>query len=112
MVQKVRQQELSRVGKFPARIKFCLNRIGYHHIQTPPVDGGLLEEGSVDGYMTGDGVRSVIRFLHFKKISLAEIHRQLVDVYSSNVMPRNQMGFLCKVFELGRTDVRCDQKSG
>jgi hypothetical protein len=32
-------------------------------------------------------VRSVIRFLHQKGTSPAEIHRQLVEVYGANVMP-------------------------
>jgi hypothetical protein len=40
-------------------------------------------------------VRSVIRFLHQKGTSPAEIHRQLVEVYGANVMSRKQVWVWC-----------------
>jgi hypothetical protein len=48
-------------------------------------------------------VRSVIRFLRLKVTSPAEIHRQLVGVYGSNVMSRQHIWVWCTAFDNGRT---------
>jgi hypothetical protein len=53
-------------------------------------------------------VRSVIRFLHQKVTSPAEIHRQLVEVYGANVMS----WVWCTAFDNGSTDVQDEQRSG
>ncbi|GBL87202.1 hypothetical protein AVEN_270488-1 [Araneus ventricosus] len=55
-------------------------------------------------------VRSIIRFLRLKKISPAEMHCQLVEVYGASVMSRKQVWFGCKEFELNRKNVQ-DKKS-
>jgi DNA-binding Lrp family transcriptional regulator len=57
-------------------------------------------------------VRSVIRFLHLKGTSPAEIHRQLVEVHGANVMSRKQVWVWCTAFDNGRTDVQDEQQSG
>jgi hypothetical protein len=57
-------------------------------------------------------MRSVIRFLHLKGTSQAEIHRQLVEVYGANVMSRKQVWVWCTAFDNGRTDVQDEQRSG
>ncbi|GBN11643.1 hypothetical protein AVEN_259116-1 [Araneus ventricosus] len=51
-------------------------------------------------------VRILIRFLRLKETSPVHIHRQLVEVYGASVLPRKQVWFWYKEFELGRTDVR------
>jgi hypothetical protein len=57
-------------------------------------------------------VRSVIRFLHQKGTSPAEIHHQLVEVYSANIMSWKQVWVWCTAFDNGRTDVQDEQRSG
>jgi hypothetical protein len=50
-------------------------------------------------------VRAVIRFLHAKRESAAEIHRQLVSVYGEGVMNRQNVAKWCREFEARRSDV-------
>jgi len=47
----------------------------------------------------------VIRFLHTKGQSAAEIHRQLCHVYGDNVMSDSCVTEWCRKFRDGRTDV-------
>jgi hypothetical protein len=54
-------------------------------------------------------VRSVIRFLHLKGTSPAEIHRQLVEVYGANVRSWKQVWVWCTAFDNGRTDIQDEQ---
>jgi hypothetical protein len=48
-------------------------------------------------------VRTVIRFIHAKGETAAEIHRQLVSVYE-DVMNRQNVAKWCREFEAGRSD--------
>jgi hypothetical protein len=57
-------------------------------------------------------VRSVIRFLWLKGTSPAEIHHQLVQVYSANVMSQKHVWVWCTAFDKGKTDVQDEQWSG
>jgi hypothetical protein len=50
-------------------------------------------------------VRAVIRFLHAKEETAAEIYRQLVSVYGEDVMKRQNVAKWCREFETGRSDV-------
>jgi hypothetical protein len=50
-------------------------------------------------------VRTVIRFLHAKGETAAEIHRQLLSVYGEDVMNRQNVARWCREFEAGRNDV-------
>jgi hypothetical protein len=50
-------------------------------------------------------VRGVIRFLHAKGETAAEIHRQLVSVDGKDVMNRQKIAKWCHEFEAGRSDV-------
>jgi hypothetical protein len=56
-------------------------------------------------------VRAVIRFLHARGETAAEIHRQLVSVYG-DVMNRQSVAKLCREFEAGRSDVPDKIRSG
>ena len=47
-------------------------------------------------------VRAVIRFLHAKGETAAEIHCQLVSVYSKDVMNSQNVVKWCREFEAGR----------
>jgi hypothetical protein len=47
-------------------------------------------------------VRSVIRFMRLKGTSLAEIHRQLVEVYGANVMSQKHVWVWCTAFDNGQ----------
>jgi ABC-type phosphonate transport system ATPase subunit len=51
-------------------------------------------------------VQAVIRFLHMKVETAAEIHHQFVSVYSEDVMNRQNVAKWCREFEAGRSDVR------
>ena len=55
-------------------------------------------------------VRSVIRFLYAKGERPAEIHKQIVAVYS-NVMNRQNVTKWCHEFSEGRTDVHDEQRA-
>jgi hypothetical protein len=57
-------------------------------------------------------VRVVIRFLHAKAETAAEIHRKLVSVYGEDVMNRQIVAKWCSEFEARRSDVRDDLWSG
>jgi hypothetical protein len=57
-------------------------------------------------------VRAVIRFLHAKGETAAEIHRQLVSVYSEDVMNRQKVEKCCRGFEAGRNYVHDEISSG
>jgi hypothetical protein len=50
-------------------------------------------------------VRAVIRFLHAKGETAAEIHRQLASVYGEDVMNRQNVAKWCRKFEAGRSNV-------
>jgi hypothetical protein len=50
-------------------------------------------------------VREVIRFLHSKGETAAEIHRHLVPVYGKDVMNRQNVAKWCHESEAGRIDV-------
>jgi hypothetical protein len=50
-------------------------------------------------------VRAVIRFLHAKGETAAEIHRQFVSVYGEDVTNRQNVAKWCRGFEAGRSDV-------
>ncbi|GBM51137.1 hypothetical protein AVEN_244182-1 [Araneus ventricosus] len=56
--------------------------------------------------------RSIIMFLCLMKTSPDGIHCQLVEIYGASVMSRKQLWFWCKEFDIGRTDVREEQRSG
>jgi hypothetical protein len=49
-------------------------------------------------------VHAVIRFIHAKGETSAEIHRHLVSIYGEDVMNRQSMAKLCREFEAGRSD--------
>ncbi|PNF30213.1 hypothetical protein B7P43_G02594, partial [Cryptotermes secundus] len=57
-------------------------------------------------------VRAVIRFLHAKGETAAEIHLQLVSVYGRDLMNRQNVAKWCREFEGGRNDVHDEIKSG
>jgi hypothetical protein len=50
-------------------------------------------------------VRAVIRFLHAKGETAAEILRQLVSVYAEDVMKRQNMAKWCREFDASSRDV-------
>jgi hypothetical protein len=50
-------------------------------------------------------VLAIIRFLHAKEETTAEIHPQLFSVYGENVMNRQNVAKLCHKFEAGRSYV-------
>jgi len=56
-------------------------------------------------------VRSVIQFLNAKGERPAEIHKQIIAVYS-NLMNRQNVTKWCHEFSEGRTDVHDEQRSG
>ena len=49
--------------------------------------------------------RAVIRFLHAKGETTAEVHRHLVSVYSEDIMNMQNVAKLCCKFAEGRSDV-------
>lgn len=51
-------------------------------------------------------VRAVIRFLHARNVSAAEIHRQLVEVYGEEAMSRQSVVNWCSGFKSGRIGQR------
>ncbi|GBO00131.1 hypothetical protein AVEN_114368-1 [Araneus ventricosus] len=56
-------------------------------------------------------VRSLIRFLNAKKVKPAEIHRQLVEIYSGNVMTDGMVRKWVRQFNDGRTNVHDEARS-
>jgi transposase len=57
-------------------------------------------------------VHAVIRFLHVKGETAAEIHHQFVSVYSEDVMNRQNVAKWCCEFETGRSEVHDEIWSG
>ncbi|GBN84957.1 hypothetical protein AVEN_48650-1 [Araneus ventricosus] len=57
-------------------------------------------------------VRSVIRFLNARKVKPAEIRRQLVEIYSENVMTDGMVRKWVRQFNDGRTSVHDEARSG
>ena len=57
-------------------------------------------------------VRAVIRFLCVKGDTAAEIHHQLVSVYGKDVMNSQNMAKWYCEFEVGRSDVHDEIRSG
>jgi hypothetical protein len=57
-------------------------------------------------------VRAEIRFLQAKGETAVEIHRQLVSVYDEDVMDRQNVAKWCREFEVGRSDVHDEIRSG
>ncbi|GFV65905.1 histone-lysine N-methyltransferase SETMAR [Trichonephila clavipes] len=61
-------------------------------------------------------IRSVIRFLTAKNVSVAEIHRQISDVYGPNAMSSSKVHKWVRAFKDGRENVhdepRSDRPSG
>jgi hypothetical protein len=57
-------------------------------------------------------IRALICLLHAKKMSAAEIHRELGMVYSQNVMDEGTVRQWCKMFKDGRTNVHDEEQSG
>jgi hypothetical protein len=57
-------------------------------------------------------IRAVVRFLHAKNMSAAEIHRELCVVCCQNVMSEGTVRQWCRMFKDGRTDVLDEERSG
>jgi transposase len=57
-------------------------------------------------------IRSVIRFLHSRNMSAAEIHRELCAVYGKNVMSEGTIRQWCRMFKDGWTYVHDEEQSG
>jgi transposase len=57
-------------------------------------------------------IRAVIRFLHAKNMSAAEIHRELCAVYCQNVMSEGTIRQWRRMFTDGRTNVKDEERSG
>jgi transposase len=57
-------------------------------------------------------IRAVIRFLHAKNMTAAEINRELCAVYGQNVMSEGTVRQWCRVIKDGRTNVHDEERSG
>jgi hypothetical protein len=57
-------------------------------------------------------IRSVIKFLNSKNIRLAQIYRQVCEVYGENAMSDGIVRRWCRMFSEGRTNVHDDDRSG
>jgi transposase len=57
-------------------------------------------------------VRALIRFLHAKGETAAEIHHQLLSVYGEDIMNRQNVAKWCRKFEAVGSDVHDEIKSG
>ena len=57
-------------------------------------------------------MRSVIRFLNAKNVTLAEIHRQLCDVYGEHAMSSSMIWKWVQLFNEGHENVHDDPRSG
>jgi transposase len=57
-------------------------------------------------------IRAVIRFLHPKNMTAAEIHNELCAVYGQNVMSEGTVRQWCRMFKDGRTNVHDEERSG
>jgi len=58
------------------------------------------------------GMRSAIRFLNVKNMKLAEIHRQLCDVYGEHALSSSMVWRWVRLFNEGRESVHDDPRSG
>jgi hypothetical protein len=54
---------------------------------------------------------SVIKFLKARNVCLAEIHRQVCEVYGENAMSDGMVRRWCRMFSEGRTNVHVDDRS-
>jgi hypothetical protein len=57
-------------------------------------------------------IRAVIRFLHTKNKSVAEIDGELYAVYGQNVMSEGALRQWCRMFKDGRTNVHDEERNG
>jgi hypothetical protein len=57
-------------------------------------------------------VQTVIGLLNTKNVHLAEIHRQIVEVYGKNAMNEGNVRKWCWLFKEGRTNVHDKEQSG
>jgi transposase len=57
-------------------------------------------------------IPSVIRFLHSKNMSAAEIHCEFCAVYGQNVMSEGTVRQWCRMFKDGRKNVHDEERSG
>jgi hypothetical protein len=57
-------------------------------------------------------IHAVIRFLHAKNMSAAEIHHKLCTVYGQNVMSERTVRQLCRMFKDGRINLHDEERSG
>jgi hypothetical protein len=57
-------------------------------------------------------IRSVIKSLNAKNVHLAEIYRQVCEVYGENAMSDGTVRRWCRMFSEGRTNVHDDDWSG
>jgi len=57
-------------------------------------------------------IRSVIRFLHAKRVPPIDIHRQLTEVYGEKCISVQHVRKWCREFSEGRTEVHDEQRSG
>jgi len=57
-------------------------------------------------------MRSIIRFINAKNMTLAEIHRQLCDVYGVHAMSSSVVRRWVRLFNEGRENVHDDPRSG
>jgi hypothetical protein len=55
-------------------------------------------------------IRAVIRFLHAKNMSAAEIHPELCAVYGQNIMSEGTVRQLCRMFKDGRTNIHGEER--
>jgi hypothetical protein len=56
-------------------------------------------------------ISAVIRFLHAKNMSAAEIHRELCEICGRNVMSEGTIGQRCGMLRDRRTDVHDEERS-
>jgi hypothetical protein len=54
-------------------------------------------------------IRAVVRFLHDKNLSAAEIQRELCAVYGQNIMSEGSVRQWCRMFKGGRRDVHDEE---
>jgi hypothetical protein len=57
-------------------------------------------------------ISAVIRFLHAKKMSAVEIHRELWAAYGQNVISEGTVRQWCRMFKYGRTNIHSEERSG
>jgi hypothetical protein len=57
-------------------------------------------------------MRSVIRFLNARNVQLADIHRQLCEVYGENAMSNLMVRRWARHFNEGRENVHDEERSG